>query len=119
MVRLFDMPIEMEALWYAFGWPYHHNDLHGEYRFRAEGQACDALRFAKKDNALNSGSWNRILGSEPNEGAWQAWDDLVEASRAAVIAGTMGEFPDVTAKLPSLAQYTILFRDFGKGEPAK
>jgi hypothetical protein len=112
MVRLFDMPIEMESLWYAFGWPYHHNDQQGEYRFRAEGQACDALRFAKKEGAMNSGSWNQVLGSEPNEGAWLAWDDLVEASRSAVLEGTVGEFQVVTGKLPGLEKHLIPFRNF-------
>jgi hypothetical protein len=61
---------------------------------------------------MNSGSWNQVLGSEPNEGAWLAWDDLVEASRSSVMEGTVGEFQVVTGKLPGLEKHLIPFRNF-------
>lgn len=131
LVRLFDMPIEMERIWHAYAWPYHNTDAVGDYRFSAGGQACNAVRFAHKGAPgpdgvagrvadpfphLESGSWNRVLGSAPLAGAWESWDTLAEASKAAVLAGTVGEFERVTARLPALSRYIAEGRDFGKSE---
>ncbi|MCI0629544.1 MAG: transglutaminase family protein, partial [Phycisphaerales bacterium] len=46
MVRLFDMPIEMEELSYAYAWPYQHNTMHDEYRFLHDGDPVTGLAFA-------------------------------------------------------------------------
>ncbi len=131
-LRLFDMPIEMETTWYAYAWPYYHNDADGKYHFRSEGRVCDAVQFAHKGAPdpdgvagrvaepfphLESGSWNKVLGSQPFEGPWRSWDALAQASRAAVLEPTMGEFDAVTAKVPSLASLITFARDFGKQEP--
>ncbi len=131
-LRLFDMPIEMERIEYAAWWPYYHNDADGKYQFRSEGRVCDAVQFAHKGAPdpdgvagrvaepfphLESGSWNKVLGSQPFEGPWRSWDALAQASRAAVLERTMGEFDAVTAKVPSLASLITRARDFGKHEP--
>jgi len=132
LVRLFDMPIEMEAIWHAYGWPYHTSRADGAYKFRSEGRVCSAVRFAYKGEPgpdgvaggvaepfphLESGSWNKVLGSQPFEGPWRSWEALAQASRAAVLERTMGEFDAVTAKVPSLASLITFARDFGKHEP--
>lgn len=134
LVRLFDMPIEMECIRYAYAWPYYHNDEHGKYQFLSKGQVCTSVCFSHKGQPgpdgvagrvaepfphLESGSWNRVLGSELNEGAWKSWDTLVKASRKAAMSGTMGEFPAVTGKLPGLAKYVAAARNLGKTEPRK
>jgi hypothetical protein len=124
LVRLFDMPIQMEAIWYAYAWPYHHNEERDKYQFRSGGHVNDSIRFAHKGPPapadgtvaepfphLESGSWNRVLGSEPNEGAWQSWEALTQASRAAVMEGTVGEFRTLTTPLPCLAGYIARGRE--------
>jgi len=120
LVRLYDMPIEMEAQWVAYAWPYQHNDLAGRYEFRAGGKPCAALHFAmapvtqegapegrveKPFRHYECGSWNRVLGGEPLEGTWRSWDSLAEASRAEVLKGTVGGFPAVMALVPGAAPY--------------
>src|SRR5690606_21059472 len=44
MVRLYDAPIEMERLWYAYAWPWHNNTLVGDYVFRSQGRPVDRVR---------------------------------------------------------------------------
>ena len=133
-VRLFDMPIEMEAIHYAYAWPYQHNDLHGRYEFRSHDRVCRAVRFGRRGKSgpshiraavkerfphLEPGSWNKVLGSVPNERGWQDWGGLVQVSRDAVASGATGEFGSVTSKLPDLAEYVALARDFGRRKPSR
>ncbi len=120
LVRLFDTPISMESQPAAYAWPYYHNDATGTYTFRARGVPCSTLRFAERETDLpgappgsvsrpfghlESGSWNRVLGGEPLDGPWLEWDALRAASRAAVVGGSLGEFREVTARLPGAAAY--------------
>ena len=46
LVRLFDMPIEMERISYAYAWPYHSTDRKGRYGFLAGGRRASSIRFA-------------------------------------------------------------------------
>lgn len=103
-IRLFDMPIAMEARWGAYAWPYYHINATGDYKFRAAGQNCQALRFCP--GVLSSS--NQILAGMPLEGAWEDWDALVAASREEIVKGTLGEFHSVTEKLPGLSKYVAL-----------
>ena len=106
-VRLFDMPIEMEAIWHAYAWPYHHANATSAYKFRAAGQECQFLRFPLEAPISSA---NQVLGSMPLEGAWEDWDALVAASRAEIANGTLGEFQSVTEKLPGLSKYVAFLR---------
>jgi hypothetical protein len=123
LVRLYDMPIAMEAQVAAYAWPYMHNDLQGPYQFRAAGRLCSTIRFAMVPPVqaggtpgyverpfphLECGSWNRVLGGERLAGPWRPWDALAAASRAAVRKGTVGEFASVMALLPGVARYADL-----------
>jgi len=120
LVRLFDMPIGMEDQPMAYGWPYYQTGAQGSYTFGAAGAACPALRFVTRESEiegapagtvsqpfphLESGSWNRVLGGEPLAGAWTDWSAIEAASRAAVISGAVGEFRELTARLPESAAY--------------
>ncbi len=106
-IRLFDMPIEMEAIWHAYAWPYHHINAIGAYKFRAAGQDCQVLRFTLEAPISSS---NQVLGGMPLEGTWEDWDALVAASRAEIVNGTLGEFQSVTEKLPGLSKYVAFLR---------
>jgi len=107
LARLFDMPIEMEQITYAYAWPYHHNDATGEYAFRVGGQTRPELRFS------NTQCWsrNRVLGGVPWDGTAEDWRALAEASRQAVSGPQLGEFAEVTAFLPAAAAYVEAARD--------
>ncbi|MFM9995991.1 MAG: transglutaminase domain-containing protein [Phycisphaerales bacterium] len=126
LVRLYDMPIEMESLDWAYAWPWHNNDDDGEYTFWSEGKPVLTVAFEARDEEevrrrgsgisgyvaepfmhLEPGSWSALLGSEPiGPGTpWEDWDGLVAAARASVNAKTVGRFPAVMDKLPALAAY--------------
>ncbi len=135
LIRLFDMPVEMERIWYAYAWPYHHNDAKGEYRFVSDNVHCpnidfsDAKSVAKPFFHYEPGSWNRILGAELVVDQWLEWDTLAQASRKAIMEKKMGVFSAVTAMLPELSQYveashvfqlgTALPNDGKKGMPGR
>lgn len=106
LVRVFDTPIQMEKLEYAYAWPYQHNDLVGEYRFMSGGAAAaqmrmhidasGALPFVQKPFPhLEPGSWSALLGSEAIAGAWADWAGLSAASRAGLIEGKCGALVDL------------------------
>jgi len=113
LVRLYDMPIEMEKINYAYAWPYEHNTIDDRYRFYSEGKAIARVRFAARDEAearregrvsgrvsepfahLEPGSWNTVLVIEPWEIDDRAWAELTAASREAVLTDETGVFPTV------------------------
>lgn len=129
LVRLFDMPIEMESLDYAYAWPYFHNAGDQQQQFVSAGkpvgggQRMDGqVRFAQRDPAspfvsepfphLEPGSWNTVLGSEPIDPAFSDWPAVRDASRGAVIAGKTGPIDGPVARLPNLAYYLELARRY-------
>jgi len=113
LVRLYDMPIEMEEHRHAYAWPYQRETLAGPYEFRSDGRVVKTVRFAARDQAaawregrvagrvrepfphLEPGSWHRILSIEPWETDGQVWRDLCAASRRAVQDGRTGAFGDI------------------------
>jgi hypothetical protein len=121
LVRLYDMPIEMEKIEYAYAWPYHHNTIDDRYQFFSEGEPIAQVRFAARDEAeaaqegrvagrvsepfphLEPGSWNTVLVIEPWEIEYAEWTELAAASRTAVLAGEMGVFPAVRRLLATHA----------------
>lgn len=126
LVRLYDMPLEMEKLVWAYAWPWHNNDDDQEYTFWSEGQPVATVAFEARDEEeirkrgggvsgyvaepfmhLEPGSWSALLGSEPiGPGTpWKDWDALVAAAREAVNARTVGRFQAVVDKLPALTAY--------------
>jgi hypothetical protein len=124
LVRVFDTPIRMEQIDYAYAWPYQHNDLVGPYRFLAGGaptgqvrmhqDAPGALPFVQEPFPhLEPGSWSAVLGSEMVEGAWADWAALAAASKAALIAGKVGPLVD----LPGAARYLNVAGSWGMGRP--
>jgi hypothetical protein len=121
LIRLFDMPVEMERIWYAYAWPYHHNDAKGEYRFVSDNVHCPDIDFSNARNVnepffhYEPGSWNRILGAELVADRWLEWDMLAQASRKAVMEMKMGVFSALTAMLPELSQYVEASHDFQLG----
>jgi HEAT repeats/Transglutaminase-like superfamily len=121
LVRLYDMPIEMEALRHAYAWPFHRNGLDRKYEFKSEGKVLPGIRFAAKDEAqarrekrvagrvsepfphLESGSWNALLAIEPWTIDEAAWDELVESSRFAAQSSRTGFFSVIRRRLGALA----------------
>ncbi len=58
LVRLFDMPLQMEGVEIAWAWPYHNTDGKGRYRFWSDGQPVSTVRFGARDEeeaAANGG----------------------------------------------------------------
>ena len=132
LVRILDMPIQMEALWNAYAWPYHHNDERGEYQFRSRGEVIDGIQFASrpppapKDGSVQDpvfhyepGTWSLVLGTERNEGAWQSWDALCGASRAATSEGQCGWYPKLVNALPCLKGYASRISEVWIAQPKK
>lgn len=117
LVRLFDMPIEMEAIEYAYAWPYQHNTLRDRYKFISNGRAVSTVRFAARDEAkahkagrvsgwirepfahLEPGSWNTVLDLCEWELSDAQWSDLVTASHDAVKAKELGVLSSVVDAL--------------------
>src|SRR5262249_13319328 len=75
LVRLFDTPMEMEQVPYAWAWPYEHNDVNGPLPILVDGGKSDQVRMASTAGDtlpwesqpfphLEPGSWNAVLGSE-------------------------------------------------------
>lgn len=118
LVRLFDMPIEMEKIWYAYAWPYHHNDLYGKYKFLSMEKENSHIHFAPAKKVkepffhYEPGSWNKVLGTEPYEGTWESWNVLASESREAIISKNLGEFHSLIEKLPVLSKYIEEAREF-------
>lgn len=131
LVRLYDTPMEMEKIWYAYAWPYHNNDAEGEYRFWNGDEPARGVRFASHDEAeavaerrvagwvkepfphLEPGSWSAVLGSEPAD-TWKDWSALVELARAAVREKAVGPFGPIVERQPSLAPYVQAAERFGR-----
>ena len=115
LVRIYDTPIQMEKIHYAYAWPFQHNDVTGEYRFRSDGKPCPQVRMFAGDPSslpwvmepfphLEPGSFNAVLGTEKLPGPWLQWPDLVAASRAGAQRTTLGPFP-VADRLPEVKPY--------------
>ena len=116
LVRVFDTPIQMEKIPFAYAWPYQHNDIDGPYEFTSGGTptaavAMDngepgALPFVEKPfTHLEPGSWSGLLGSEPLEGPWANFADLVATSRATALTTTVGPFEQLSARLENAKPY--------------
>jgi hypothetical protein len=117
LVRVFDTPMKMEQIDYAYAWPYHHNDIDGKYRFLSGGEPVPQVHMQDSDGSgqlpfvqtpfphLVPGSWSCLLGSERLEKDWADFDALVAASRAAAITTTIGPFEDLARRLPGAAPY--------------
>ncbi len=137
LVRLFDMPIQMEGIEIAWAWPYHNTDDKGRYRFWSDGQPVRTVRFAARDEEeaasnggvsglvdepfrhLEPGSWSALLGSEKIEGPWSDWDGLAKAAREGVTAKTIGVFEPVLGMVPALKSYIEAAERFDRrGAPA-
>jgi hypothetical protein len=120
LVRLFDMPIQMEKIEIADAWPCCNTDAEGEDRFWTGGFQARQVRFAALAEArhavpgfmddpfqhLEPGSWSCVLGSERLDGPWAGWDRLSTASREAVKSGRLGEYESVTAAVERFAEYS-------------
>jgi hypothetical protein len=115
---VFNTPIKMESYSQAYLWPYLSSQESGRYEFRAEGEVCPALRYTVAKGAdgsiiyypspfrhVESGDGHVRLASEPFAAPWQNWPALAEASRAAILDGTLGPFQAVLARVPQAAQY--------------
>jgi hypothetical protein len=117
LVRLFDMPIEMESIENAYAWPYQHNTQHGKYMFLSGGRTLSTVRFAARDEAearkagritgrvkdpfphLEPGSWNTILDIWEWDPTDAQWAGLETASHDAVVAKEIGPLNAVTEAL--------------------
>lgn len=102
LVRVFDMPIEMEKMWFAYAWPYQHNDLKAEYAFVSGGEKCPQVRMRPDAPGalpfvnepfphLEPGSWSAVLGTRAVEG-FGDWEALVKASAGALAEKRVGDF---------------------------
>jgi transglutaminase-like putative cysteine protease len=108
LARLFDTPIRMEAIDWAYAWPYEHNDLEGKLPFYVDGQPSEQVKMADSDEGLpwvqdpfphlEPGSWNTVLGSE-DIAKFCDWDSLVKASREAVLAARVGSFQELVDRV--------------------
>lgn len=120
LVRLFDMPLEMETVAWNYAWPYYHNDSRGDYGFWSGGKKLSSIRFChkphRKDNPApgyvenpfphyESGNWSLVLGGESFEREWKSWNYLMAISRKAVMGGSQGEFTNISCLLPDIRQY--------------
>jgi transglutaminase-like putative cysteine protease len=123
LVRVFDMPLEMEDVSIAWAWPYHNTDDRGRYRFWSDGSPVGDVRFAARDEEeaganggvpgyvprpfmhLEPGSWSALLGSERIDGPWSDWDGLSKVASEAIRARTVGPFGAVVERLPALRPY--------------
>jgi hypothetical protein len=121
LIRLYDMPIEMEKIDYAYAWPYEHNTIDGRYLFYSGGEVVRTVRFAARDEAearqegrvsgrvskpfphLEPGSWNTVLVIEPWEVEDAEWAGLAAASREAILTDQTGIFPAVARLLATRA----------------
>jgi len=117
LVRLYDMPIEMEELPHAYAWPFQHNTVTGDYEFHVGDRAVPSVRFAARDEAearregrvsghvaepfphLEPGSWHELVDVEDWSFRDTAWKRLVTASRRAVRARDVGWFEEVARLL--------------------
>lgn len=124
-VRVYDMPIEMEKLEWAYAWPWHNNDDDGEYTFWIGGRPAAGVRFEARDQAeaarrggvagfvehpfphLEPGSWSALLGSEPiGPGTpWADWDALAAEARRSVADRVVGPVAPVIDRIPALGPY--------------
>jgi transglutaminase-like putative cysteine protease len=123
LVRLYDMPIEMETQEGGYGWPYQHNTVESaDYRFRAKGEVVRTVRFAAHDLAearrekrvagrvsepfshLEPGSWSKLLSIEPWELGDLRWTKLVETSRPIAKTTSTGVFGKVLERLGTRAR---------------
>lgn len=103
LARLYDTPIEAEVTQTFWGWPFVNREVDGTLPFRVGGQPCPQMRLAPQGYAQGlMATGNAVLGGVPCEGAWQAWDGLVNLSRTAVTARTAGEFTTLTSQIPGL-----------------
>jgi transglutaminase-like putative cysteine protease len=132
LVRLFDMPLQMEGVEIAWAWPYHNTDDKGRYRFWSDEQPVGTVRFAARDEEqaaanggvsgfvdepfphLEPGSWSALLGSEKIEGAWTDWDGLAKTAREGVMARTVGVFGPVAQRVPRLSTYVEAAQRFDR-----
>ncbi|MEA3401325.1 MAG: HEAT repeat domain-containing protein, partial [Armatimonadota bacterium] len=95
--RLFDMPIAMEEIWFAYGWPYRHNDAAGEYTFMAQGQALETVRFLSQGSGQSSSALLTGIETQRIPATWQA---LMDASQEALLSEVLREFTAVTELIP-------------------
>ena len=117
LVRLFDMPIEMETVETAYAWPYQHKTPRGRYVFLSEGRPAPTVRFAARDEAeahkagrvagwiyepfihLEPGSLNMVLDLCEWDLSDANWSDLAAASHDAVTAKETGVLSSVVEAL--------------------
>lgn len=136
LVRLFDMPLEMERVEGSWAWPYYNTDDAGTYRFWSGDEQVRTVRFGARDEEeaaanggvagyvaepfmhLEPGSWSALLGSEPLQGPWLAWDRLARSAHDGVLAKTTGPFDAVITELPVLKRYIEAADRFDKRTPA-
>ena len=108
LVRLYDMPIEMEAIPYAYAWPFQHNTVEGRYAFTSKGRTVPSVRFETRDRAearregrvagrvqepfphLEPGSWHHVLEIKSWRMEGHRWYWLAQASKVAVERGETG-----------------------------
>jgi transglutaminase-like putative cysteine protease len=117
LVRLYDMPIELERRPNTWGWPFQHVTLDGPYEFRSGDEVVSSVRFASRDEEeanregrpagevtepfhhLEPGSWSRVLAVEPWRIADRRWLALVDESVVATRTDRMGAYPGVLRRL--------------------
>ncbi|MGC9317492.1 MAG: hypothetical protein ACP5KN_05580 [Armatimonadota bacterium] len=97
MARLFDMPIEMETIWFAYAWPYMQNDAVGPYTFAAEGRPIEDIGFVLEDAGHSISGLLAGIDTSRISASWQA---LTDASHQAVLSDALGEFAAMTELLP-------------------
>lgn len=116
LVRLFDMPVEMERIANAYAWPYHSSTQEGAYVVLSDGQPAPGVRLVPRPPGkasragsdaipgagplayVDRGSWNLVLEFWAPPSA-RDWERLAEASRKAVRAREEGVFDGVTEPL--------------------
>jgi len=112
-VRLYDMPLEMETIEYAYAWPFQHNTITDEYKFHSGGEVIPTVRFAARDEAearrngrpsghvlepfphLEPGSWNTVFAIEQWEIEEGLWGKLKAESHAATCTDHIALYPKV------------------------
>jgi transglutaminase-like putative cysteine protease len=138
LIRLYDMPIEMEQRPNTWGWPFEHNTVDGDYEFRSGGKVVRSVRFRARDEAqanrelrpsgevtepfhhLEPGSWHLLLAVEPWEIKDRTWAALVVESVDATRIGRIGEYTEVLGRLgahakePWLGDLMSRLLEFGK-----